>query len=119
MCIHIHIHIHIHIRNIHIHVHIHIHIHIHMCREREICIYIYIYIYITHPRAFPSRCTRSSRTCAGQRPSLHFAKGVQWTQGVVIYMTLSTSCLCNTTPIHFTPDPLHPPLQSIHLDRQV
>ena len=40
-------------------------------------------------------------------------RGVQWTQGVVIYLTLYTSLLCNTTPIHCTPDPLHPPLQSI------
>ena len=39
---------------------------------------------------------------------------VQWKQGVVIYMTLYTSLLYNTTPIHCTPDPLHPPLQSIH-----
>ena len=40
-------------------------------------------------------------------------RGVQWKQGVVIYMTLCTSLLYNTTPIHCTPDPLHPPLQSI------
>ena len=30
----------------------------------------------------------------------------------MIYMTLCTSLLYNTTPIHCTPDPLHPPLQS-------
>ena len=36
-------------------------------------------------------------------------RGVQWKQGVVIYMTLYTSLLYNTTPIHRTPDPLHPP----------
>ena len=42
-------------------------------------------------------------------------RGVQWKQGVVIYMTLYTSLLYNTTPIHCTPDPLHPPLQSIQL----
>ena len=35
----------------------------------------------------------------------------------MIYMTLYTSLLQNTTPIHCTPDPLHPPLQSIQ-DRQ-
>ena len=29
-------------------------------------------------------------------------------------MTLYISLLYNTTPIHCTPDPLHPPLQSIH-----
>ena len=41
-------------------------------------------------------------------------RGVQWKQGAVIYMTLYTSSLYNTTPTHCTPDPLHPPLQSIH-----
>ena len=40
-------------------------------------------------------------------------RGVEWKQGVVIYIMLYTSLLYNTTPIHFTPDPLHPPLQSI------
>ena len=42
-------------------------------------------------------------------------RGVQWKQGVVIYLTLYASLLYNTTPIHCTPDPLHPPLQSIQL----
>ena len=32
-------------------------------------------------------------------------RGVQWKQGVVVYMTLYTSLLYNTTP-----SPLHPPL---------
>ena len=36
--------------------------------------------------------------------------GVQWKQGVVIYMTLYTSLLYSTTPIHCTPLRLHPPL---------
>ena len=40
-------------------------------------------------------------------------RGVQWKQGVVIDMTLYTSLLYKTTPIHCTPYPLHPPLQSI------
>ena len=40
-------------------------------------------------------------------------RGVLWKKGVVIYLTLYTSLLHNTTPIHCTPDPLHPPLQSI------
>ena len=40
-------------------------------------------------------------------------RGVQWKQGVVICMVLYASLLCNTTPIHCTPHPLHPPLQSI------
>ena len=42
-------------------------------------------------------------------------RGVQWKQGVVIYMTLCTSLLYSTTPIHCTPHPLHPPLQSIQV----
>ena len=37
-------------------------------------------------------------------------RGVQWKQGVVIYMMLYTSLLYNTTPIHCTPLPLHPPV---------
>ena len=41
--------------------------------------------------------------------------GLQWKQGVVFCMTLYTSLLYNTTPIHCTPDPLHPPLQSIQV----
>ena len=44
-------------------------------------------------------------------------RGVQWKQGVVSYMALYTSFLYNTTPTHCTPLPLHPPLQSIHLNR--
>ena len=39
-----------------------------------------------------------------------YQRGVQWKQGVVIYMLLYTSLLCTTTPIHCTPLPLHPPL---------
>ena len=40
-------------------------------------------------------------------------RGVQWKQGVVNYMRLHTSLCYNTTPIHCTPLPLHPPLLSI------
>ena len=35
--------------------------------------------------------------------------GVQWKQGVVFCTVLPTSLLYNTTPIHCTPHPLHPP----------
>ena len=35
-------------------------------------------------------------------------RGVQWKQGVVIYMMLCTSLLYNATQIHCTPLPLHP-----------
>ena len=36
-------------------------------------------------------------------------RGVQWKQGVVICMTLYTSLLYNTTPIHCTPPSTAPP----------
>ena len=39
-------------------------------------------------------------------------RGVQWKQGVDTYMMLYTSLLCNTTPIHCTPLPLHPPVMN-------
>ena len=39
-------------------------------------------------------------------------RGVQWKQGVVIYRMLYTSLLYNTTPIHCTPLPLHPPVMN-------
>ena len=42
-------------------------------------------------------------------------RGVQWKQGVVICMTLYTSLLHNTTPIHCTPLRLHPPLMNTQL----
>ena len=38
--------------------------------------------------------------------------GVQWKQGVVIYMMLYTSLLWNTTPIHCTPLPRHLPVMN-------
>ena len=41
-------------------------------------------------------------------------RGVQWKQGVAIYMMIYTSLLCNTTPIHCTPLPLHPPVMNTH-----
>ena len=41
-----------------------------------------------------------------------FIKGVQWKQGVVIYMLLSTTLLYNTTPIRCTPLPLQPPVMN-------
>ena len=41
-------------------------------------------------------------------------RGVQWKQGVVIYMLLYTSLLYNTTPIHCTPLRLHPPVMNTH-----
>ena len=57
-------------------------------------IYIYIYIYI----------------------KIH-QRGVQWKQGVVMYMMLYTGSLHNTTFIQFTPIPLHPPVMNTRLHR--
>ena len=48
-----------------------------------------------------------------QRFKIH-QKGVQWKQGVVIYMMLYTSSLYNTTAIHCTLLPLHPPVMNTH-----
>ena len=71
----------------------------------------------THTNRRRGRGGRAARCRRGAGPAakniLHSAKGVQWKQGVVIHMTLYTSLLHNTTPIHCTPDPLHPPLQSV------
>ena len=36
-------------------------------------------------------------------------RGVQWKQGVVVYMMLDTSSLYDTTTIHCTPPPTAPP----------
>ena len=40
-------------------------------------------------------------------------RGLQWKSGVVICVMLYTSLLYNTTRIHCTPLPLHPPLMNI------
>ena len=72
-------------------------------------IYIYIYIY-THVRPGTSLSDITSRCIKG---------GVQWKQGVVIYVMLHTSLLSNTTPIHCTPCNKYPllvkSLRHIHL----
>ena len=41
--------------------------------------------------------------------------GVQWKQGVVIYMMSGTSLLYNATPIYCTPLPLHPPVMNTQM----
>ena len=41
-------------------------------------------------------------------------RGVQWKQGVVMYMMLYTTLLYDSTPIHCTPLPLHPPVMNTH-----
>ena len=50
---------------------------------------------------------------AASSPTQDSSKGVQWKQGVVVYIILCVVLLYGTTPIHCTPLPLHPPLQSI------
>ena len=97
-------------------------------------IYIYIYTYI-HTKA-PSKAPSEPRqhpfpprkNCPGlfeRRPIQAFSaeepltlkihqRGVQWKQGVVIYIMSYTSSLHNTTPIHCTPLPLHPPVVNTH-----
>ena len=53
----------------------------------------------------------------GPGPALLYIpqREVQWKQGVVIYTMLYTSLLYDTTPIHCTPLPLHPPVMNTHL----
>ena len=88
----------------------------------RIYIYIYIYIYMCF---FVYVCFSllnlvlsvvvKPRTCRWWPPRGIYIlqRGVQWKQGVVVYVLLYAVLLCNTTPIHCTPLPLHPPLQSI------
>ena len=42
-------------------------------------------------------------------------RGVQWKQGVVIYIMLYTILLYKTIPIHCTPLRLHPPLMNTQI----
>ena len=108
-----------------VHIYIYIYIYIYICVRVYVHIYIYIYIFVggrqrgpeVPRRHRPAARQRDAPRAAGQAcpPYLYILQmGVQWNQGVVIYMTLYTSLLYSTTPIHCTPDPLHPPLQSIH-----
>ena len=78
-----------------------------------ICIYIYIYIYIYRKRERLYTCTYIHTLLLLPSVMIH-QRGVQWKQGVVIYMMNYTSLLHNTTRIHCTPLPLHPPLMNTH-----
>ena len=102
-----------------IYIYIYIYIHTYMC------VYVYIYIYIyTHTYTYSGPEDDNRRTKVllstwipfGDHPSnlercrSRFSKGgVQWKQGVAMYMMLCPSLLYNTTPIHCTPLRLHPP----------
>ena len=44
--------------------------------------------------------------------------GVQWKQGVVVYIILHIVLLHNATPIHCTPLPLHFPLMNTQLETE-
>ena len=100
------------------------------------CVYIYIYIY-TYIYTHIHICIRTHNTLqallvvyvsveiivhnnyvASLSTSFYILqRGVQWKQGVVIRMLLYTILLCNTTPIHYTPLPLHPPVMNTHRHR--
>ena len=45
-------------------------------------------------------------------------RGVQWKQGVVVYIILKAVLLYNTTQIHCAPLPLHPPVTNTQVARQ-
>ena len=72
---------------------------------QRVYMYIYIYIYIYIHSMYVYIHVQLVRVKIRQR-------GVQWKQGVVMRMLLCTSLLYNTTPIHCTPLPLHPPLMN-------
>ena len=85
-------------------------VYMYMYMYMYMCVYIYIYIYRTkhQQRLFrepPSGRDRGSRKrlrSLTSRFKIH-QRGVQWKQGVVVYMLLDTSVLYDTTPIHCTP----------------
>ena len=56
------------------------------------------------------------RTPRPEEASRFIKGGVQWKQGVVVYMMLYTSLLYDTTPIRCTPFPLHPPVMNTQRD---
>ena len=104
---------------------VHIYIYIYVCMYIHIYIYIYTYIctymhiYTLHAPARMLGIAADFRGSSAARvrphPPLYIPqRGVQWKEGVVICMVLRTSLFHDTTPIHCTPLPLHPPSMSIH-----
>ena len=97
----------------------------------SVMIYIYIYTYY-HYYYYYYYCYYYCYDCydcyhcsflfrpAGSRrspPELYIPqRGVQWKQEVEIYMISYTSLLYDTTPIHCTPLPLHPPCNEYPLE---
>ena len=55
-------------------------------------------------------CSRTKTLLAKTRSFEIHQRGVQWKQGVVVYIILYIIFLYDTTPIHCTPLRLHPPL---------
>ena len=116
---------------IYIYIYIHTYIYVYICIcMHMIIVHIHIYIYIererdtslnkdfsslSHPSAFSKHIVVHRRTKHVGPIVYILQRGVQWKQGVVICVVLYTILLHNTTPIHCTPLPLHPPLQSIHI----
>ena len=54
----------------------------------------------------------------GTKFSRFIKRGVQWKQGVMIYMMLY-SLLYDTTPVHRAPLPLHPPVMNTQVRRRL
>ena len=88
---------------------------------KYVCMYIYIYIYmyisLFTPRVSGLVAWSRAGTFCGRRLLLPLPltalkihqRGVQWKQGVVVYIMSYTVLLYNTTPIHCTPPPTAPP----------
>ena len=117
--IYIHTYIYIYIYAIYVYIYIYVCMYIHMC----VCIYVCIYTRITlktdRKHGFTARPIVSSvRLMFLYLPLKIHQRGVQWKQGVVIYMMLYTSLLYNTTPPSSAPPfPLHPSVMNTHLPR--
>ena len=115
-----------------VYIYIYINIYIHTHRP-NLCIYTYMIISFKLRLVLPGRDDVVGRDAAGgvdARPRLSevliqtmldtdleayvkiHQRGVQWKQGVVTCMQLYTSLSYNTTPIHCTPLPLHPPVMN-------
>ena len=97
--------------------HTYIHTYRHTYRQTDrhtyihIVVYVYIIVWFFACVSLPVAALRLIRPCFCSKFKIH-QRGVQWKQGVVIYMMLYTSLLFHTTPIHCTPLRLHPPVMN-------
>ena len=90
---------------IYIYTYTYIHIHIHT--------YIHTYTYTYNLPQALSYAQTIAASLGDASPAVVFKihpRGVQWNQGVVVHITLLAVLLYDTTPIHCTRLPLHPPL---------